>query len=71
MWHSEVGRLATLIVVAGADECVGSLTHQVRCIWLWQVVEIKDKHGEPPVRIKVFYTWIDMYLKFLTLQARA
>ena len=35
-----------------------------------QVIEIKNKYGETPARIKVFYQWIDVYVKFLTLQVR-
>ena len=33
-----------------------------------QVIEIKNKHGEPPDRIKPFYQMIEVYIKFLTLQ---
>ena len=33
-----------------------------------QVVEVKNKFGEPPDRIKPFYQLVDVYLKFLTLQ---
>lgn len=41
--------------------------HQATCILL-QIIEIKNKFGEPPERIKPFHRLLDFYLKFLMLQ---
>jgi len=63
------GILGTSSLILG-----GGLTYFVGCLYaiifglLVQVIEIKNKFGEPPDRIKPFYQLVDIYLKFLTLQ---
>jgi hypothetical protein len=56
-----------------------SRNHQSDCCWRpcihhprysRQVIEIKNKYGETPARLKAFAEWIEVYLKFLTLQVR-
>jgi len=66
------------LIIAGIIGTTAILTFDLRYLvgslyaivfgMMVQVLEIKNKYGESPVRLKVFYEWINMYVKFLTLQ---
>jgi len=58
---------SAIVLGGGFAYIVGSL-YAIIFGLLVQVIEIKNKFGEPPERIKPFHRLIDVYLKFLTLQ---
>mmetsp|Transcript_13680 Transcript_13680/g.32691 ORF Transcript_13680/g.32691 Transcript_13680/m.32691 type:complete len:203 (+) Transcript_13680:44-652(+) len=58
---------SALFLGGGFAYFIGSL-YAIAFGVLVQVIEIKNKYGDPPERIKPLYKLLDFYLKFLTLQ---